>query len=503
MTDKHTFRLYNTLTRQVEPLAPAVPGLLAMYACGPTVYSFAHIGNFRTFLTSDLIIRTARAIGWNTRYVTNVTDVGHLTEDDFADASGEDKMARALRSKEGQHFANVWDLARYYTNVLLDEWNALNLLEPDVRPRATEHITPQIDAVERLMASGHAYETEQGVYFHVPSFPGYGKLSGNQDADLLGQGVRDVIQDTEKRDPRDFALWKKDPHHLMQWYSPFGKGFPGWHLECSVMSMTYLGDTIDVHAGGEDLIFPHHECEIAQAESLTGRPFVRHWVHTRFLMSEGEKMSKSRGNYYTIRDLIAPESEGGRGVDPLALRYALISGKYRERFNFTLRHLRDSARIVQRYTEVARGIREAVEHDLPGPDHAGPRLDAVYEETLQALLDDLNTPVALASSLKGIKLIQGMQPLNGASARSAGRWLEKTNGLLGFIAAEEPRKKDMHADDGLAEPVDQLIAERNEARKAKDYALADRLREQIEALGVEIMDTPDGTRWRKRVDVPL
>ena len=314
--DAGPLRLHDTLTREVqtvEPVAYADDGrpLLRFYSCGPTVYSYAHIGNFRTFLTADLVVRTAEALGWSVRYVSNVTDVGHLTEDDLADGGGEDKMARALASKDGERFETVWDLARHYTAALEADWQSLNLREPDLRPRATEHVREQIEAARALVEAGHAYETDDGVYFHVPSFPGYGRLSGNQDAEALA-GTRDVVRDDGKRDPRDFALWKKDPGHLMQWHSPFasgpaaGWGFPGWHLECSVMAQKYLGETIDLHGGGEDLRFPHHECEIAQAEALTGRPFSRYWVHTRFLQVEGEKMAKSAGNFLTVRDLTAP-----------------------------------------------------------------------------------------------------------------------------------------------------------------------------------------------------
>ncbi|MEM0964276.1 MAG: cysteine--tRNA ligase, partial [Bacteroidota bacterium] len=247
-TEPGPLRLSDSLSRRVEtiePVAHADDGrpLLRFYSCGPTVYSYAHVGNFRSFLTADLVVRTAEALGWAVRYVSNVTDVGHLTEDDVADASGEDKMAKALASKEGEAFANVWDLARHYTDALHADWHALNLREPDVRPRATEHVREQIQAVETLIERGHAYETDDGVYFHVPSFADYGKLSGNTDAEGLAVGAagasRTVVQDGGKRDPRDFALWKKDAGHLMQWHSPFaegpagGWGFPGWHLECS------------------------------------------------------------------------------------------------------------------------------------------------------------------------------------------------------------------------------------------------------------------------------
>ena len=500
------FQLHNTLTRQTEAVEPSERDAdgaphLRFYACGPTVYTYAHIGNFRSFLTADLILRTARAIGWKTTYVSNVTDVGHLTEDDYADAGGEDKMTRALRSKEGEDFANIWDLARYYTAALLDDWHALNLREPDVRPRAAEHVTQQIEAVEKLIEKDLAYTTESGVYFSVERFPDYGELSGKgRDAEAL-EGTREVVQDPEKRDPRDFALWKKDEKHLMQWYSPFGRGFPGWHLECSVMAMTYLGETIDLHAGGEDLIFPHHECEIAQSESLTGRPFARYWVHTRFLQVEGEKMSKSKGNFLTVRDLIGPKDEGGRGVDPLALRYALISGQYRKPFNFTQKNLQDSAKAVARFSSALEAIEDALEKDAEGEDRVGERLAAIYERTLAAMLDDLNTPVALAAALEGAKLIQGMGAgLNAASARSAEAWLDRINDLLGIVRHEQARTSanDETEDDALAEQVEALLAERQAARKEKDFARADEIREEIEALGVEVMDSADGTTWRRK-----
>ncbi|MFQ5569634.1 MAG: cysteine--tRNA ligase [Rhodothermales bacterium] len=503
MSSPRVFQLFNTLTRRVEPLDLLEPGHLRFYACGPTVYSYAHIGNFRSFVTADLILRTAKALGWTTTYVSNITDVGHLTEDDFMDPSGEDRMVKALHSKEGERFANIWDLARYYTNVLLEDWGTLNLLEPDVRPRATEHVTQQIQAVEKLLEKGHAYETHQGIYFSVESFPDYGKLSGNVASDQLEQGVRDVVVDAEKRNPRDFALWKKDPTHLMQWFSPWGWGFPGWHIECSVMSMTYLGEQFDLHSGGEDNAFPHHECEIAQSESLTGKPWVRHWVHTRFLQVEGEKMAKSAGNFYTVRDLVAPESESGRSIDPLALRLALISGQYRKPYNFTFDTLRASARHVQRFREVAERVDRLVAADAPGPDRVGDRLDALYTRALDAMLDDLNTPEALAAVLDGIRLLNGIgDNLNGASAQRARAWLDQINALLGIIyhdTGSTAPAPDEH--DPLAEQVEALLAERAAARQAKDFARADAIRDELDAIGIEVMDSAEGTTWRKKMQV--
>ena len=502
MASADTLSLFNTLTGQVEPVRPIEPGVLRFYSCGPTVYAYAHIGNFRSFLTADLIVRAARMLGWEVRYVTNVTDVGHLTDDDLADAAGEDRMAKALRSESGRRFANVYDLARYYTDVLLSDWRSLNLTEPTVRPRATEHIMQQIQAIERLLEAGAAYPTSKGVYFSVEAFGDYGKLSGNRDAESLEQGVRDVVQDEQKRDPRDFALWKKDPGHLMQWHSPWGWGFPGWHIECSVMAMQYLGEQIDIHAGGEDLIFPHHECEIAQAESLTGKPFARHWVHTRFLQVEGEKMSKSKGNFYTVRDLIGRPEEGGRGVDPMALRLALISGQYRNPFNFTFETLKASLRHVERLRSAFDTVRAALERGEDGADRLGERLGRLRSEMVAEMLDDLNTPAALASAIEGTKLIQGIgERLNAASARSALEFLEATNRLLGIPFHDDSEERvdaGTAARDDLAMRVEELLAERAAARKNRDFERADEIRGELDAMGIEVMDSPEGSSWRRK-----
>ena len=515
MPESPPFRLTNTLAREVQTVTPAAYApdgrpLLRFYSCGPTVYSYAHIGNFRTFLTADLVVRTAEALGWAVRYVSNVTDVGHLTEDDVADGAGEDKMAKALASKDGEAFETVWDLARHYTEALKRDWDLLNLIEPDIRPRATEHVREQILAVEALMASGHAYETADGVYFHVPSFPDYGKLSGNTDAEGLVEGTREVVRDDGKRDPRDFALWKKDAGHLMQWYSPFvegeagGWGFPGWHLECSVMAQKYLGETIDLHGGGEDLRFPHHECEIAQAEALTGQPFSRYWMHTRFLQVEGEKMSKSKGNFLTVRDLTAAPEDGGREdwaapLDPLALRLALISGHYAKPFNLTRKTLADAAKNLQRYRDAVEAARLGTEADRPGDDGLSADLDAAYADALAAMADDLNTPIALAAGLRGAAAILKAHreaPLSGASARAADAYLDRIDALLGIVHAQVPAD-DAEAADDLAAQVEPLVVQRTAARAAKDWARADAIRDELAALGVEVVDTPAGPEWRR------
>jgi len=485
-----SFRLTDTLTGQVKNLSTVEPGHLKFYSCGPTVYSYAHIGNFRSFLTADLIVRTARAIGWRVTWVSNITDVGHLTDDDVADAQGEDKMEKALRSKEGEQFHNVWELSEYYTAAYIKDWQNLNLVEPEIRPKATQHVREQIVAVEELIEKGHAYETPTGVYFSIDSFVEYGKLSGNTPENLR-KAVRDVVVDDNKREPADFAVWKKDDKHLMQWFSPYGWGFPGWHIECTVMAMKYLGETLDLHSGGEDNRFPHHECEIAQSESLTGKPFSNHWVHTRFLLVDGEKMSKSKGNFYTVRDLLA------KGADPLAIRFALMSTHFTKELNFTIQGLADSAANIERLRRADAAVAAAIDAKREGADVLGEPLEEIYGQALEAMCADLNTSVSVAKALEGARVIQReAEGMSAASAASALNFLDRMNDLLGIVRS--------HYDTGLtaaAKPevdeamIEAKIAERTAAKKAKDFARADAIRGELDAIGIELRDTPQGTSW--------
>ncbi len=485
------------MTHQVKELQPLEPGRLRFYCCGPTVYSYAHIGNFRTFLAADLVVRTAEAIGWRVTYVSNITDVGHLTQDDVADAGGEDKMEKALQSKEGEGFANIWDLAEHYADGFKHDWRRLNLREPTVRPKATQHIREQILAIEELLKSGHAYETPTGIYFRLASFAEHGKLSGNVDKEQLMVGVRDVVQDDNKEKPGDFALWKKDDKHLMQWYSPWGWGFPGWHIECSVMARKYLGDTLDIHAGGEDLVFPHHESEIAQSECLTGKPFANHWMHVRFLQVEGEKMSKSKGNFYTVRDLI-----DGKGVNPLALRLALISVPYGKPLNFTIQSLRDAGNHIERFRECERRIKATL-GEVPADGEPTPELGRIYGAAVDAMCDDLNTSVAVAKALEGTKAILREGELSKEDALGAAWFLARINELLGIVRSEyEPlgaqAEEATSGGEAEAERIEGLIAERAAAKKAKDYARADDIRKQLADEGIELRDSPEGTAWVRK-----
>lgn len=494
------FRLYSSLTRSVETITPHNPGELSYYACGPTVYSYAHIGNFRSFLTADLIIRVAQAIGWKTKFVVNITDVGHLSDDDYADCLGEDKMQRALYSKEGEAFSNIWDLARYYDGAFLADWKVLNLTLPDVQPRATEHITQQIESIEKLIGKGHAYETSLGVYFHVPSFAAYGKLSGNKDvADLSGS--RDVTIDPEKRDPRDFALWKKDERHLMRWFSPWGWGYPGWHIECSAMAIKYLGPTIDIHSGGVDNRFPHHECEIAQSEAMTGKEFVKYWVHTAHLQVEGKRMGKSNKNFFTVRDLTEGQQRN-EPVDPRALRMALTSGKYRDPFNFTFEQLRACGKAVKRIQSAYDLVVEAARLKTDGPDLLGGQLEERYQAALKGMLNDLNTSEAYAQVSGGVSFILRQdKPISTKSATSALNWFEQINSLLGIVRnihkvseGDLARKNDT---DNIPSEIQGLVVERDEARRIRNFKRADEIRAQLLSKGYEIVDGADGVKVKQ------
>jgi cysteinyl-tRNA synthetase len=342
-----------------------------------------------------------------------------------------------------------------------------------------------------LIDGGHAYETPSGVYFDVDSFPEYGKLSGNT-RDKLREAVREVVLDENKHQQADFALWKTDDKHLMQWYSPYGWGFPGWHIECSAMARAYLGDTLDLHSGGEDNIFPHHECEIAQSEALTGKPFSNHWVHTRFLQVNGQKMSKSAGNFYTVRGLVE------KGHDPLAIRYALIGGVYSKPYNFTDQSLSDAAGNVDRLQRALAAGESAVGTGADGDDALGGSLDTIYQEALQAMANDLNTPVALSKAIEGARLIlREGDGMSAKSGQSAVEFMEKINDLLGVVhhfsgnptvaAVVEPAVDEAR--------IRSLIEQRAAAKKAKDFARADAIRNQLAEEGIELRDSPTGTEW--------
>jgi len=480
-------RLYNSLTKKKEDFEPLEAGKVRMYNCGPTVYSFAHIGNFASFLMADLLRRYLEYSGYVVEQVMNITDVGHLTEDDLADAQGEDKMEKAAKAEQ----KTVWEIAKYYEETFQEDRKDLNLLDAACYPRATDHIPEMIEIIEELMEHDMAYESADQVYFSIDKFPQYGILSGNTTEELVA-GQR-VEKDENKRNPLDFTLWKKDEKHLMQWDSPWGRGFPGWHIECSAMSRKYLGDVFDIHTGGEDNIFPHHECEIAQSCGGGDRIFSRYWVHRRHIFSEGKKMAKSAGNFYTIRDL------RDRGLTGLDVRYSLISAHYRSNYNFSVAGVQAASQARRKLLEFRRNMEalpqtEATQEETTALREAVEAADRQFRDSLD---DDLNISGALAAvhsfTTTAYKLCQ-----SAASGAEAIEQLTAWDGVLGVLdgRVDAPTGGEAESAGGPSdEEIDQMVRERDKARASKDFAKADELRDRLQDLGIVLKDSPDGTRW--------
>ncbi len=459
-------RLYNTLTRAKEVFRPIEPGKVRMYTCGPTVYRFIHIGNLRSFMLADWVRRTLVHFGYEVKHVKNITDVGHMRQE-LLDR-GEDKMIAAAR-KEGK---TPLEIAAFYTQAFREDEARVNILPAHVFPRATDHVPEMIDITRRLLANRLAYEVDGTIYFDVSAFPNYGRLSRNELDSLLG-GVRgDVAQD--KQAAEDFALWKAaEPGRVMKWDSPWGEGFPGWHIECSAMSIKHLGEQIDIHTGGVDLIFPHHDDEIAQSEGYTGKPFVNYWVHGQHLLVDGLKMAKSTRNDYRLVDLMA------RGFDPLALRYLYATAHYRTRLNFTFDALRGAQRGLGRLRE------RLLEVDRPGGERDAQAEAGHLSDFDTALADDVNLPVALASAWAMLR--------SNLAPASKKHLLLKFDEVLGFGLREW-----LEAHGEVPPGLDTRFAARNLIRANGVYQSSDPLRASIEADGFRVHDAPDGSRVHAR-----
>jgi cysteinyl-tRNA synthetase len=468
-------RLYNTLTKQKEAFEPLYPGKVGMYTCGPTVYGRIHIGNLRAYVMADTARRLFERAGYEVRAIKNITDVGHLTADDVAQGdSGEDKMVRQAQAER----KTPEEIARFYEDYFHEVEKKMNVLPAHYFPRATAHVPQMIKLIEELVAKGHAYEKNGNVFLDVTSFADYGKLSGNT-LDKLKVGAR-LEEHPDKRNPWDFALWLKAPeNHLMKWPSPWSLGYPGWHIECSAMSMEYLGDSFDIHTGGEDNIFPHHEAEIVQSEGVTNKPFARFWLHVRHLLVDGVKMSKSKGNMYVLEDIVE------KGYSPMDLRFLLLLSHYRSQMNFTWNAL-DQARANR---ESVRTFRERLE-EYAAPSEGEPIDIEAYRATfVEALEDDMNTPQAVTVLLDLAKAgNRFMDEGRLAEPEAVIRLLETFSSLLGLRWEEK---------DAVPKHVMQLVREREEARREKDFARSDALREEIEKAGYLIEDTPQGTKVKK------
>ena len=493
-----TLRLRNTLTRRVEAVEPLEPGRVRIYTCGPTVYRYAHVGNLRSYLLADLIRRTLLYHGLDVVHVKNITDVGHLRDERFD--RGEDRMlvAAGLEQKTPE------EIARAYEAAFHEDEAAVNILAAHVFPRATEHIPEMVALAERLVDAGHAYVSENGnVYYAVASFPGYGALSGNSVDDLRAGHRGDVEPD--KRDPADFALWKAAGEgRLLKWPTPrWGDGFPGWHLECSAMALRHLGERFDIHTGGIDNVFPHHEDEIAQSAPLVGGPPARHWVHGEHLLMGGLKMAKSAGNFIRITDLAAD------GVDPLAFRYLALGTRYGRKLNLTDASVRAAAAGLE---SLRRSLRRLGPPTSDGAFAPPPPIDApvgdgaaridrahapatplspvgreLHDRFVAALDDDLDLPVALA-------VVRAM--LRAPIDADERRWLVlDANAVLGLDLDRVWEGADAAP---AGRDVDALLTARGAARAARDFTRADALREQLEALGWDVVDGPDGSTLRRR-----
>src|SRR5881275_226739 len=471
-------KIYNTLTRRVEEIHPLERGKIKMYSCGPTVYRYIHIGNLRTFTMADWIRRTFEYRGYEVLHVKNITDVGHMRQE-MVD-QGEDKILAQAR-KEGKTSLQI---AQFYTEAFHSDENKLNILPAHIFPRATQHIPEMIAIIEGLLAKGIAYEVGGYVYYDIKRFPGYGKLSGNQLENMLG-GVREGV-DANKHNPEDFPLWKPaEQGREMTWESPWGPGFPGWHIECSAMSIKYLGEHFDVHTGGVDNIFPHHEDEIAQSEGFTGQQFVNYWVHAQHLLADGQKMAKSTGNAYTCEEIEA------RGFDPMALRYFYTTALYRSRLNFTFRALQAAQTSLERLRDYAYQLYSQSERDHV---FAIEPIEPNYwqEIFLAEVENDLNMPRAMS-------VVWGMLRAHDCDPTTKLRLLFDFDRILGFdlkgyLQSDMPRRK---ADaetylSALPSEITSLVRERERLRTRGEYVQADQIRSEIESAGYTINDTAHG-----------
>jgi len=459
-------RLYNTLSGTQEEFQPIEDGLVRLYTCGPTVYDFAHIGNFRTFVVQDLLRRYLRYMGYRVIHVMNVTDV-------------DDKTIQNAREQG----LTLKEYTTKYTEAFLEDSRTLRIQLPDFMPRATEHIPEMVDLIRRLGERGFTYRKEGSVYFSISRFRDYGKLS-KSDFSGTQPGTRIDSDKYEKEDARDFVLWKAKKEGEDFWDTELGPGRPGWHIECSAMSMKYLGETFDIHCGGVDLVFPHHENEIAQSECATGKTFVRYWVHPEFLIVEGEKMSKSLGNYFTLRDLLS------QGHSPESIRYLLLSVHYRKQLNFTRDGLLQAQSSIRRLDEFALRMKERAAAARPSQSFSL-EVQAARERFKAAMDDDLNTSAALAVIFDFVRFTyhkESQNALSGGDAGLAMEFLSELDAVLNVLSSQPEL---------LNDEVSEQIKAREEARRRRDFAKADIIRRSLLSKGIQLEDTREGTRWKR------
>ncbi|MEM7353042.1 MAG: cysteine--tRNA ligase [Acidobacteriota bacterium] len=470
-------RFYNTLGRALETFVPQKEGAASVYTCGPTVYNHAHIGNLRTFVFEDFLCRSLRYLGFDVMQVMNLTDVDDKT------------IERANAAGLGLN-----DFTATFIESFFEDLDTLQVEKADKFPRATEHVPEMIELIEQLIERGYAYESDGSVYFRIKADEDYGRLSGiDPEGGLRGERV--ASDEYTKEDARDFGLWKAAKEGEPFWDSPWGRGRPGWHIECSAMSMKYLGESFDIHCGGVDNIFPHHENEIAQSESVTGKEFVHTWLHSEHLMVDGAKMSKSLGNQYTLKELLE------RGMSPRAIRYVFIAAHYRQKLNFTFDSVAAAEAALARVDEMRFRLESATEEGEPRQEVAA-ALARLQEDFAAALANDLNASAALSAVFQLVKEINKAIERGRLGIGDRQRVVAALADVDQVLAVLDPgdwQGSESPAEGGLSdERIEDLLAERRTARQQRDFATADRIRDELQSEGISIEDTPDGTRWRRK-----
>ena len=481
-------KIYNTLSRKKETFKPINPPHVGLYVCGPTVYGDPHLGHARPAITFDLLFRLLQQLEYRVRYVRNITDVGHLEND--AD-TGEDKIAKKARIEQ----LEPMEVAQYYTNRYRDAMRSLNVLPPSIEPQASGHIIEQIELIRTILDKGFAYESNGSVYFDVEKYDKqyhYGQLSGRVLEDMMA-ATRSLDGQDDKRNPYDFALWKKaSPEHIMRWPSPWSDGFPGWHLECSAMSTKYLGERFDIHGGGMDLMFPHHECEIAQSTSALGHDSVNYWMHNNMITINGQKMGKSLGNFITLEELFSGRHKLlDKAYSPMTIRFFILQAHYRSTLDFSNEALSAAEKGYERLMKAVDTL-----HKIKPSSTSTIEVSKLKEEVMQAMCDDLNSPVAIAILFEWVRIINQLHDGGQSITQSD---LETLTRDMHTIVSEVLGLTDETAASGREEItaglIDMILSVRQEAKNQKDWATSDKIRDSLQQLGITVKDRKDGYDW--------
>ena len=488
---KNNLTIYNTLSRRKEKFEPINPPFVGMYVCGPTVYGDAHLGHARPAITFDLLFRYLKYLEYNVRYVRNITDVGHLVND--AD-EGEDKIAKKAKLDQ----VEPMEIVQKYTNNYHRNMDELNALPPSIEPHASAHIIEQAAMAKQILKNGFAYEVNGSVYFDVEKYSqtnNYGKLSGRKLEDLQSN-TRELAGQSEKKNPFDFALWKKaEPEHIMRWPAEWSDGFPGWHLECSVMSTKYLGDKFDIHGGGLDLQFPHHECEIAQSKAAKGEDAVKYWMHNNLITIDGQKMSKSLGNFITLDELFSGKHDKlEKTYSPMIVRFFILQAHYRSTLDFSNKALQASEKGLQRLFNGLETLKK-----LKPTAKSSFEISTLKDKCFNALNDDLNTPILIAHLFDGIKMINQINTDDETISKEDLKELQSFYKLMAFdILGLKVEKETAGSDVKFEQTVNLLLTIRLDAKKNKDFATSDKIRDELNKIGIIVKDSKDGFEWEIR-----